>query len=136
MIKSYIDFCNYYIFNDSTLRMVHKNQTVEGQNIPVNPPPSFDYSKFENWSQKIQKEVSEGKAVIVKLNDCPEFYDSYWNSVLEKQKQLIYESNWTQLRDVNLPNNSEWIQYRKDLFDILEKYKNNPCGVVWPVKPS
>ena len=50
-----------------------------------------------------------------------------------KAKKLLVESDWTQLPDVNLVNQSEWDAYRQALRVIAT---NSTVDPVWPVKPQ
>lgn len=53
---------------------------------------------------------------------------------LERNKRLA-ETDWTQSRDVTLPNDSEWATYRQALRDLPEN-TIDPANPVWPTKPS
>ena len=52
-----------------------------------------------------------------------------------KRNQLLAETDWTQSRDVTLPNDSEWATYRQALRDLPEN-TIDPANPVWPTKPS
>jgi hypothetical protein len=52
-----------------------------------------------------------------------------------KRNQLLAETDWTQSRDVTLPNDAEWATYRQALRDLPEN-TTDPANPVWPTKPS
>ena len=60
---------------------------------------------------------------------------AYWNDVKNKRDGLLVESDWTQLRDVSLGDNAQWVSYRQQLRDIPQTYASDPRLIVWPVKP-
>ena len=53
----------------------------------------------------------------------------------EKRNKLLVESDWSQFRDVSLPNDAEWTTYRQALRD-LPANTEDPANPVWPTKPS
>ena len=53
----------------------------------------------------------------------------------EKRNTLLLESDWTQFRDVSLPNDVEWATYRQALRD-LPANTTDPENPTWPTKPS
>ena len=53
----------------------------------------------------------------------------------EKRNTLLLESDWTQFRDVSLPNDAEWATYRQALRD-LPANTTDPANPTWPTKPS
>ena len=58
-----------------------------------------------------------------------------WASVRAQQKQKLYESDWTcSVTDYEVPNKSEWVQYRAALRDVTSQA--DPFNIVWPPRPS
>jgi len=57
-----------------------------------------------------------------------------WQSLRQRRDQLLAESDWTQSRDLNLANDTEWIAYRQALRD-LPANTADPSNPAWPVKP-
>ena len=55
-------------------------------------------------------------------------------SVRTLRDSLLKETDWTQNRDVNLSNDSEWVAYRQALRD-LPTQSGWPLEVTWPEKP-
>jgi len=51
-----------------------------------------------------------------------------------KRNCLLAETDWTQSRDVILPNDAEWATYRQALRD-LPANTADPANPVWPTKP-
>lgn len=58
-----------------------------------------------------------------------------WKIVRDSRNQLLTESDWTQLPDVNLPNKLEWVEYRENLRNITNQTEN-PFDIMWPNKPQ
>ena len=52
-----------------------------------------------------------------------------------KRNRLLAETDWTQSRDVTLPNDVEWAAYRQALRD-LPANTEDPANPVWPTKPE
>ena len=58
-----------------------------------------------------------------------------WASVRAQQRQKLYESDWTcSVTDYEVPNKSEWVQYRQALRDVT--LQSDPFEIVWPVAPT
>jgi len=57
-------------------------------------------------------------------------------SDITKRDNLLLESDWTQNRDVSLPNDSEWISYRQALRDITTSFDPIIEPIIWPIKPE
>ena len=61
--------------------------------------------------------------------------DAQWASVRSQQRQKLYESDWTcSVTDYEVPNKSEWVQYRQALRDVTTQ--SDPFNIVWPVAPE
>ena len=58
-----------------------------------------------------------------------------WVQVRTQQRQKLYESDWTcSVTDYEVPNKSEWVQYRAALRDVTTQ--SDPFAIVWPEKPG
>jgi hypothetical protein len=58
-----------------------------------------------------------------------------WTSVRTQQRQKLYESDWTcSVTDYEVPNKSEWVQYRAQLRDVT--LQTDPFNIVWPQRPT
>lgn len=57
------------------------------------------------------------------------------NYVNEKRKNLLQQSDWTQLPDVPLETKQAWATYRQALRDITAQ-EGYPFDVIWPVPPQ
>ena len=61
--------------------------------------------------------------------------DAQWASVRSQQRDLLYKSDWTcSVTDYEVPNKSEWVQYRQALRDVTTQ--SDPFNIVWPVAPE
>ena len=61
--------------------------------------------------------------------------DIVWKRVRAKRDELLKESDWTQIPECTINNKQAWASYRQQLRDVPQNFVN-PCGVVWPTKPS
>ena len=58
-----------------------------------------------------------------------------WTQVRAQQRQKLYESDWTcSVTDYEVPNKSEWVQYRAALRAVT--LQSDPFEIVWPVAPQ
>ena len=58
-----------------------------------------------------------------------------WTSVRAQQRDLLYKSDWTcSVTDYEVPNKSEWVQYRQALRDVTKQ--SDPFNIVWPPRPT
>jgi len=57
------------------------------------------------------------------------------SALRRKRNRLLAETDWTQSRDVTLPNDAEWAAYRQALRD-LPANTEDPANPVWPTKPE
>ena len=61
--------------------------------------------------------------------------DAQWTQVRTQQRQKLYESDWTcSVTDYEVPNKSEWVQYRAALRDVTTQ--SDPFAIVWPHRPG
>jgi hypothetical protein len=61
--------------------------------------------------------------------------DAQWTAVRTQQRQKLYESDWTcSVTDYEVPNKSEWVQYRAQLRDVT--LQTDPFNIVWPQRPT
>ena len=57
-----------------------------------------------------------------------------WASVRAQQRDLLYKSDWTcSVTDYEVPNKSEWREYRSRLRDVTTQ--TDPFNIVWPSPP-
>ena len=58
-----------------------------------------------------------------------------WSQIRAQQRQKLYESDWTcSVTDYEVPNKSEWVQYRAALRAVTTQ--TDPFNIVWPVAPQ
>ena len=69
-----------------------------------------------------------------------------WTQVRSQQRDLLYKSDWTcSVTDYEVPNKSEWVQYRQALRDVTRGSapsgtegslaQSDPFNIVWPSPP-
>ena len=84
-----------------------------------------------------------GETKLVDLTETEKLEIEYFNNHIapiramedlrRRRNQLLTESDWTQSRDVFLPNDEEWKTYRQQLRDLPKN--TEPMNPVWPTKP-
>jgi len=57
------------------------------------------------------------------------------NLIKKQRLELLQNSDWTQLSDVQLSTKQEWANYRQQLRDITTQ-SGYPFNVVWPTPPQ
>ena len=61
--------------------------------------------------------------------------DAQWTQVRAQQRQKLYESDWTcSVTDYEVPNKSEWVQYRAAVRDVTKQ--SDPFNIEWPQRPT
>jgi hypothetical protein len=123
-MTTYIDYGSYYETGDVVICRMNKNQ-------PYNPFGGGN----QTWEQYVNQQVAAGTAQVLQLTQVPDRLAAYWADVKTKRDSLLVNADWTQLRDVNLGNNTAWVNYRQQLRDIPQTYASDPRLIVWPVKP-
>ena len=98
-----------------------------------------DYSRL-TWLDKTQTKPTE-EELNNKIDELQA--EEPYRLLREERNRLIAETDWTQSRDVNLLNDSDWKNYRQALRDLPSK--SNPkldsrgnldiSSVTWPTKP-
>ena len=123
-MTTYIDYGSYYETGDVVICRMSKSQ-------PYNP---FGGAQI-TWEQYVGQQVAAGTAKVVQLTNDPSRLAAYWSDVKTKRNLLLQDADWTQMRDVDLSNNTAWVSYRQDLRDIPQTYASDPRLIVWPAKP-
>ena len=96
-----------------------------------NSTPNEDITILPDWANACVS-VWEAKDYETKNPPTPTSEELILKNE-SKAKELLINSDWTQLSDVNLTNKSEWDDYRKALRAIATNPTDNP---VFPVKPQ
>jgi len=124
-MTNYVDCGTYYETGDVVICRMRKDQ------------PYYPFGGGSiTWEQYVNQQVAEGIATVTQLINDPVRLAAYWADVKNKRDGLLVDSDWTQLRDISLGDNAQWVSYRKDLRDIPQTYASDPRLIVWPVKPS
>lgn len=108
-MKTYIDKNSYFI-------------QLEELYVPKDSA-NRDYQQF-------LEELKNGEAELVPyVEPTPT-----WEQIRAQRDQLLKESDWVGLTDVNVSNKQQWLDYRQTLRNIPQNF-TNPQDVVWPTKP-
>ena len=86
--------------------------------------PVFKNGKWnENWKTV---ELSEEEQEII--------INSKKDEALALRNRLLFESDWTQYRDISEETANKWAPYRQALRDITLQ-EEFPINIIWPSKP-
>ena len=111
-----------WYFSDSPIVPV-----TPGIHLPVPEGLTWDIVKGQQDGDEVTL-VSDPTKVQAKTQ-------AQWISVRAQQRQKLYESDWTcSVTDYEVPNKSEWVQYRQALRDVTKQ--SDPFKIVWPVPPQ
>lgn len=104
---------------------------VEFNDSRENEP--FSGSSFPEWVNKCVAKFDEFDYIY--KNPTPPTPEQWAMANEENAKQLLLDSDWAALPDVNLQNQAEWYAYRAELRAIMF---NPPQEEItsWPVKPE
>ena len=62
-------------------------------------------------------------------------YPPTWDQIRNRRDELLKETDWAALPDVNVSTKQSWLTYRQALRDIPTTFKT-PEEVVWPEPPN
>lgn len=82
---------------------------------------------------KVIKADADGKPVAADTE--PPTNEQLATAVRAERDRLLTDSDWTQKRDVVLPNDAEWVAYRQALRDVPEQ-SGFPSSIKWPEAPK
>ena len=133
-----------YVFYDKQTGVVCVSGNIQKEHIQC---PEGMGVLFDTIGEVGKDYVEDGKVVQL-LNPPTPFYKfDYKNkcwilntpaleySIKQQRSQLLNESDWTQLPDVDPMTRTNWLYYRQALRDITDQ-EGYPTNVVWPIKPT
>jgi hypothetical protein len=90
-------------------------------------PPAFNQNQQAIWTGTdwavVDKSIVEPPVTLIT-----------WNGIRAQRDSLLSDTDWVALKDITLPNEQEWFDYRQALRDIPQTY-SEPTDVVWPTRP-
>ena len=111
-----------WYFSDSPIVPV-----TPGIHLPVPEGLTWDIVKGQQDGDEVTL-VSDPTKVQAKTQ-------AQWASVRAQQRQKLYESDWTcSVTDYEVPNKSEWVQYRAAVRDVTKQ--SDPFNIEWPQRPT
>ena len=122
-------------FYESEVKVQYGGEWGAMDHVPV--PESMDWTTV-SWNGS--ELVEDPTKVAAKTAD-------QWTQVRSQQRDLLYKSDWTcSVTDYEVPNKSEWVQYRAALRDVTRGSapsgtegslaQSDPFNIVWPVAPQ
>lgn len=85
-------------------------------------PPKFSRGFIPKWNNTSWE-----------LIDLTQFIT--WDQIRNTRNNFLFQTDWTQLPDVELKNKDEWKTYRQELRDLTKKYES-PRDVKFPIIPK
>lgn len=95
------------------------------------------YEKPE-YNYTTQKLVWSSETLSYSVEDLPSSEpteEDLWFEMRRRRNFLLLESDWTQSRDIVLPNDDNWKTYRQELRDLPENI-DDIKNISWPVSPA
>lgn len=132
-----------YLCFDEDGYCVQEGFCPEGQELNQRPDlttvisdVSFFDAYLKNGIVKVKPEQTEENYYFDVATETwlPDI-DAMTITALERRKILLLDSDWTQLPDVDVPNNQEWIQYRQHLRDVPNQTEF-PINIDWGTSPD
>ena len=87
---------------------------------------------FDAWSELNKIENPDKEKFIKKVTEYCIIYAT--NEMRTKRNELLAESDWTQMNDVELSDDAEWKLYRQALRDLPSSVDIEK--IVYPLKPD
>ena len=110
-------------FYESEVKVQYGGEWGAMDHVPV--PESMDWTTV-SWNGS--ELVEDPTKVAAKTAD-------QWTQVRSQQRDLLYKSDWTcSVTDYEVPNKSEWREYRSRLRDVTTQ--TDPFNIVWPPAPQ
>jgi hypothetical protein len=107
---------------------------VQTGTVLYNDFATFDLVPVTNDLVGKPLKVEKVDGLYVLAIDDTAVIDAQWASVRAQQRELLYKSDWTcSVTDYEVPNKSEWVQYRQALRDVTTQ--SDPFAIVWPTAP-
>lgn len=112
-----------------------ENGSGEIEYVDSTPHDQVDSSTIPEWVNSCVTIVDQ--AINDEDNPPALTNEELSANVREERKDLLEESDWTQLNDspLNDTKKSEWATYRQSLRDIPTQ-SGFPSSITWPTKPS
>ena len=109
-------------FYESDVKVQYGGEWGAMDHVPV--PESMDWTTV-SWN---------GSELVADPAKLAQKTADQWTSVRAQQRDLLYKSDWTcSVTDYEVPNKSEWVQYRAQLRDVTTQ--SDPFNIVWPSPP-
>nr|BAR28575.1 putative phage tail fiber protein [uncultured Mediterranean phage uvMED]BAR29160.1 putative phage tail fiber protein [uncultured Mediterranean phage uvMED]BAR29197.1 putative phage tail fiber protein [uncultured Mediterranean phage uvMED] len=122
-----MQYTDYTIYKTATGHIVSNGNTnCDLSEIILNNDESIIEGIYEINKYKI----IDGLAIEQDIN--------FWIKARNKRNALLSESDWTQLSDISEQTKTKWIEYRQELRDLPQTYKqvDNIDDVIFPSIPE
>lgn len=99
--------------------------------------PVVERVVYNNIVEDTELKQFTAEAVIetVPTDQVQPYYDKVAYRVRKERDNALAVTDWTQARDVVLPNDKDWKTYRQSLRDITDQ-EGFPFTINWPTKPQ
>lgn len=107
--------------------------TVTADREPVTATERYVYNNIVE-DTALKQFTAEQSIEVIPESDVALYKERMAKRVRAQRDALLAECDWTQARDVVLPNDTEWQAYRQALRDITDQ-SGFPFNITWPTKP-
>jgi len=95
----------------------------------------YEKPEYNYTTQKLVWSSDTLSYSIVDLPSSEPTEEDLWEQMRRRRNVLLYETDWTQARDVVLTNDDEWKTYRQSLRNLPENI-SDITNITWPVPPT
>lgn len=95
----------------------------------------YEKPEYNYTTQKLVWSSETFSYSIVDLPPSEPTEEDLWFEMRRRRNFLLFESDWTQSRDIVLPNDDNWKTYRQELRDLPENI-DDIKNISWPVSPA
>ena len=122
-VYNYDPFTRYYMGSeDADENPMRPGDYILPANATFVQPPKFSRGFIPKWNNTSWE-----------LIDLTQFIT--WDQIRNTRNNFLFQTDWTQLPDVELKNKDEWKTYRQELRDLTKKYES-PRDVKFPIIPK
>jgi len=95
----------------------------------------YEKPEYNYTTQKLVWSSDTFSYSIIDLPPSEPTEEDRWEQMRRRRDFLLFESDWTQSRDVVLSNDDDWKVYRQALRDLPENILDI-TNITWPVSPT
>lgn len=120
---------------ENDVELLEQFNVVKLKSSPVPDYDEFNFSVELGTPEKIDGEWRQNwKIIELPVREKEIILQSKKQEAINLRNNLLFESDWTQLRDISDEIANKWASYRQALRDITSQ-EGFPLDIKWPIKP-